>query len=205
MLGYLLKGITYGLILSILIGPIFFALIQAGIEKGIKTGLAVAAGIWLSDFLYIITVYLGLSWISEVAASPNFKFYVGTIGGVILIAFGIGTLLNNKEIDKTKKIKQSGYFAHAVKGFLLNTVNPFTILFWVAMSSEVWTTEPTITEAALFFGGIFSILVLTDFIKVSLAKQISKYLKTSYILTFRKIVGIVLLIGGFVLIYRTAF
>jgi hypothetical protein len=49
------------------------------------------------------------------------------------------------------------------------------------------------------------VVVSTDIIKVVLAKQISKYLKMSYILTFRKIVGIVLLLGGFILMYRTAF
>ncbi|NJN78418.1 MAG: LysE family transporter [Saprospiraceae bacterium] len=129
MFAYLLKGITYGLMLCILIGPIFFALLQAGIEKGVKTGIAVGVGIWLSDFLYILSVYLGLSLIKEVADLPNFQFYVGTIGGIILIAFGIGTLLNNKPVDRTQKIKKSGYFAHAVKGFLINTFNPFTVFF----------------------------------------------------------------------------
>ena len=205
MLVYLLKGITYGLMLSILIGPIFFALLQAGIEKGFRTGLAIGAGIWASDFLYIITVYSGLNWIQAVADSPNFKFYVGAVGGVILIAFGIGTLFDNKKIDKTKIIKQSGYFAHAMKGFLINTVNPFTIFFWIAMSTEILTFEPSTTEVTLFFGGIFGMVVLTDIIKIALAKQISKYLKMSYILTFRKIVGVVLFIGGIVLIYKTAF
>jgi threonine/homoserine/homoserine lactone efflux protein len=205
MLEYLLKGITYGLMLSILIGPIFFALLQAGIEKGIKTGLAIGVGIWISDFLYITTVYLGLSWISAVTALPNFRFYVGIIGGVILIAFGIGTLLNNKAVNNTQKIKQSGYLAYAVKGFLINTFNPFTVFFWVAMSSEVLISEPTRAEMMLFYGGIFGVVVSTDIIKVVLAKQISKYLKMSYILTFRKIVGIILLLGGFILMYRTAF
>jgi threonine/homoserine/homoserine lactone efflux protein len=205
MLIYLLKGITYGLMLSILIGPIFFALLQAGIEKGFKTGLAVGIGIWLSDFIYIVTVYSSLNWIKEVTDSPNFKFYVGAIGGVILIAFGIGTLFNNKKVDRTQKIKQSGYFAHAAKGFLLNTVNPFTIFFWVVTSSEIFTSEPTTTEATLFFGGILGVLIFTDILKIALAKQISKNLKMSYILTFRKIVGVVLFIGGVILIYKTAF
>lgn len=205
MLVYLLKGITYGLMLSFLIGPIFFALLQAGIEKGFRTGLAIGSGIWISDFLYIVTVYSGLNWIQAVADSPNFKFYVGAIGGVILISFGIGTLLDNKKIDKTKVIKQSGYFAHAMKGFLINTINPFTIFFWIAMSTEILTFEASISETILFFGGIFGMIILTDILKVALAKQISKYLKMSYILTFRKIVGIVLLIGGVVLIYKTAF
>lgn len=205
MLVYLLKGITYGLMLSILIGPIFFALLQAGIEKGFKTGIAIGTGIWLSDFLYILTVYFSLTWIQNLTDSPNFKFYVGAIGGIILIAFGIGTLLDNKKIDKTKVIKQSGYFGHAAKGFLINTVNPFTVFFWVAMSTEVLSSSPQTMEAVFFFGGILGMIVLTDMLKVALAKQISKYLKMNYILIFRKIVGIVLLVGGIVLIYKTAF
>ncbi|NJN78417.1 MAG: hypothetical protein HC803_08885 [Saprospiraceae bacterium] len=73
------------------------------------------------------------------------------------------------------------------------------------MSSEIMTSEPTIMEVVLFFAGIFGVIVITDTLKIILAKRISKYLKAHYILIFRKIVGVVLFVGGLILIYRTAF
>ncbi len=206
---FLLKGITYGFALSILIGPIFFALLQAGIERGTKIGLTVASGVWISDFLFILTVYLSISWISAVAELPSFKFLVGGIGSIVLIGFGITTLLNNKHTENTS-IKsntptQSGYFANFLKGFLLNTINPFSVFFWISMSAELITKEATQLDAISFFSGILGIIILTDFLKVLLAKKISQYLKPKHILLFRKIVGIVMLIGGIVLMYRSFF
>lgn len=213
MFQFLLNGIYYGFILSFLIGPIFFALLQAAIEKGTKTGLIVASGVWFSDLLYILTVYFSLAWIKSVSELPDFGLIVGGVGAVVLILFGIGMVLNNKPVDKTQRIEKSGYVANFVKGFLINTVNPFTVFFWIAMSSEILavktmatqTIETTPNEAFAFFGGILGMIVFTDVVKVLLAKKITKYLTQKHILAFRKIAGAALIIGGIVLVYRSAF
>lgn len=205
---FLLKGITYGVVLTFLIGPIFFALLQAGIERGVKIGVAVASGVWLSDFLYVTAVYLGITWIAAVSELPNFKFLVGGIGAIVLIGFGITTLLDNKLANTTDleiQPVQSGYFANFLKGLLINTINPFTVFFWLSMSAELITMEATSTDAIVFFSGILGTIMLADVLKVLLAKKISQYLKPKHILTFRKIVGVVMLVGGVVLMYRSFF
>lgn len=204
---FLLKGMTYGFALSFLIGPIFFALLQAGIERGATIGLTMAAGVWVSDFLYILAVYLGITWISEVSQLPSFKFLVGGIGSIVLIGFGITTLLNDKLTNRikieNKQAVQSGYLANFLKGFFLNGINPFTVFFWISMSAELITKEATEINALVFFSGTFIIIIITDTLKVLLAKKISQYLKPKHILIFRKIVGIIMLIGGIVLMYRS--
>lgn len=203
---FLLKGITYGVVLTFLIGPIFFALLQAGIERGVRIGVTVASGVWISDFLYVAAVYLGITWIAAVSELPNFKFLVGGIGAIVLIGFGITTLLNNKLVDtaglETQPV-QSGYFANFLKGFLINTINPFTIFFWLSMSAELITMEATSIDAIVFFSGILGTIMLADVVKILLAKKISQYLKPKHILIFRKIVGVVMLVGGAVLMYRS--
>ncbi len=202
---FFIKGIGYGIMLSFMIGPIFFALLQAGIEKGLKTAISLASGIWLSDFLYILVAYFGLSWIKNVSQLPNFGLFVGAVGGVVLMSFGVAMVLNSEPVDKSKRINQSSYLAYFIKGFLINTVNPFTILFWIAMSSEIFTNQTNGEQAIAFFGGIYSMIIATDILKMLLSKQISKYLKHRHIFVLRKIVGVILFIGGLVLIYRTAF
>lgn len=202
---FLLKGLSYGVILSVLVGPIVFTLLQASLEKGVKMGLSVGLGVWFSDFLFITIVYFGVSWISEISILPNFKFFLGTIGSVVLIAFGIGTLLNTKPIEKNQKINKNGYFAHLIKGFLINTINPFTVFFWLAMSSEIIANDASNTQAIIFFGAILSVIILTDSMKVILAKYIRQYLTPEHILKFRKIVGVLLIIFGVILIYRVTF
>ena len=73
------------------------------------------------------------------------------------------------------------------------------------MSSELLTTDASSNQAIIFFCGIFFVIMLTDILKILLAKQISKHLTLKHILSFRKIVGIVLIIGGMVLLYRSTF
>jgi threonine/homoserine/homoserine lactone efflux protein len=204
---FLLKGMTYGVALSFLIGPIFFALLQTGIERGAKVGLSLAFGVWISDYTYIIAIYLGISWISEISELPSFKFLVGGIGSIVLIGFGITTLLNNKlnnnvKVENKVSVK-SGYFANFLKGFLINTINPFTVFFWISMSAELITKEATTIDAVIFFSGILGMIMLMDILKVLLAKKISQYLKPKHILIFRKIVGVVMLVGGVILMYRS--
>lgn len=205
MLEFLFKGLSYGVILSLLVGPIIFTLLQASVERGAKMALTIGLGVWVSDLIFIICVFLFLSQIQSVSTLPNFKFFLGSVGSVVLIAFGIGTLLNNKPVDRSQKVKKNGYFAHFIKGFLINTLNPFTVFFWVAMSTEVIANDANTKQIIVFFAAILGVIVLTDSIKVVLAKRISKYLTPKHILKFRKFVGIILIAFGIILICRITF
>lgn len=205
MLEYFLKGLSYGLILSILVGPIIFALLQASLERGVKMALTIGLGVWVSDTLFVSIVFFGLSWINEVSALPNFKFFLGAVGSVVLIASGIGNLQNNHPIDRNQKVKKNGYLAHFLKGFLINVFNPFSILFWLAMSTEIVANEANNTQAIVFFSTILGVIIFTDSLKIMLAKHIRKYLTPKHILKFRKVVGIVLILFGILLIYRVTF
>ena len=51
-----------------MLGPIFFALIQAGIEQGFRAGAMVGFGVWVSDFLFVASVYWGVSYIMAITA-----------------------------------------------------------------------------------------------------------------------------------------
>ena len=54
-----------GLVLATLAGPIFFTLVQTGIERGVVAGFAVGLGEWSSDLLYIAAAYFGLVWLNK--------------------------------------------------------------------------------------------------------------------------------------------
>jgi len=69
----LLNGLFFGLTLTILLGPIFFALIQTGVERGFRAGVVLGSGIWISDIIFIIAVYLGVSRIVAVTEIEGFE------------------------------------------------------------------------------------------------------------------------------------
>ena len=106
MLSTLWEGISLGLLLSLAAGPIFFMLIQLGIERGVVAGMTLSTGVLLSDVAYVILVYFGVEWLSEL---PDFKWYMGLIGGGILMVFGLATMLSKYKPPKDINITARTY------------------------------------------------------------------------------------------------
>ena len=207
----LLDGISWGLFLSILIGPIFFALIQAGIEQGLKGGLMVGLGIWASDFIFIGLIYWGISSVVALTEWSGFAPTVGVIGGLILIGFGLGTLFSKtpevlkKEAEEAHPIdyKTASCASLCMKGFLVNTVNPFTLLFWIGLLSSISVKNDfSDSKAYLFFVGVLGTIILTDTLKVMLAQFIRQWMTPHHILWMRRISGMAFFIFGVVMIVR---
>jgi threonine/homoserine/homoserine lactone efflux protein len=202
------NGIKFGLALSLLVGPIVFTLIQSSIEQGFRAGWTVGLGIWSSDFLYVTATYYGISYLVELTKWDGFEFFLGLIGGFILISFGAGALiLRPPAFDKfeRKAVRYSSYLSLWLKGFLINTLNPFTVFFWIGVSGMIFTEKSWgIGEARWFYGGMLASLIVTDTIKVALAKMIRPWLKPKYILWMRRIVGMALVIFGVILIIRAS-
>lgn len=196
----LLNGIMLGLVLSVLAGPIFFTLIQHGLEQGFRAGAVLAAGQWFSDSLIIIAVWLGAGFIAEL---PNFKLYVGVAGGIMLLGFGLSLFLTKpKPIAPNQELKASTLFANFTKGFLINSINPFPILFWLSISLQGASENFTRTQYLIQFGSILGTVVVTDLLKIFLAKKIRPYLQANTLWRVRQVAGVALMIFGLVLIYR---
>ena len=95
------NGILIGLALAILVGPILFSLIQRSIEQGVKAGLWVAFGIWISDVLFIIGIMFGVTHIAQMIESPLFEPILGILGGFVLVGIGMAMFIS-KPVDNLK-------------------------------------------------------------------------------------------------------
>ena len=201
-------GIKLGLALSILTGPILFALIQTSIEQGFRAGWMVGVGIWASDLIFIAATYFGITYVSELLKWDGLELTLGIAGGIILIAFGAGSIfLKPPEMKREdrKMRRYSSFFSLWLKGFLINTINPFTFFFWIGISGMLFTEkEVQPVEAQLFYGGLIATIVLTDSAKVALAKGIRQWLKPNFIMWMRRISGIVLMVFGVYLLVRAS-
>ena len=222
----IVNGMLLGLTLSFLIGPILFAIVQAGIERGFRAGLSLASGIWTSDLIYIFVIYHSVGLIETLIERPYFKFWAGLIGGIVLIGFGIGSLVlgpaslpdGKKESTADKVLdkldgkepegvdhnwKRWGYLGYWLRGFLINTINPFTIFFWLGLSSAVIIPNGWKADQALwFFGGMMGTLMVIDTLKAYAAKRIRELLTPKHILLVQRAIGIVLIIFGVVMFIR---
>lgn len=200
------EGVKLGLMLSCLIGPLFFALVQSGVEHGIRGGAMVGLGIWISDALFILGVYYGLAYIEQIANGSWFTLTLGIGGSIILAAFGLGSLIAkapDPHPDQAQFYRQASLSALWVKGFLINTINPFTFFFWIGISGVMIVENGFNTPQAFqFFGSILGTIIVTDFIKVVLAKSISHRFKPVHFLWLRRTSGMALVIFGLAMLVR---
>jgi len=202
----ILEGLLLGLTLMILLGPIFVALTQSAIEGGARAGIAVASGVWVSDFLIILLCYFFVQRISSLVEDNSFTYWMGLLGGLVLITFGIGTFLMKSKYDPTtprQRLSTGSVMRLWTKGFLVNTVNPFTFVFWIGVTSNyVMVKKISNQEALLFFGTIMAVIMITDTAKVFGAKVLRTQLQRQHIDIFSKVAGVALFIFGVVLLWR---
>lgn len=227
----LIQGIILGLSLSFMVGPLLFAILQAGIERGFRAGLAVAGGIWASDVLYVLAVLFGLEVMAAITALPGFKVAAGLAGGALLVAFGLGSLMmkNKSTGNRTFRLSRSepfmatarsdsganttgregtsmvlpSYRIYFLRGFLLNTINPFTVFFWLGITGAVlipngWNDS----QILIFLGGMLATLVVTDTLKAYAAKRIRRFLTPRHTQQVRQGIGVLLIVFGIVLVAR---
>ncbi len=206
-MSYIAEGILGGLSLAILLGPIFIVLVQTALERGARAGLSVGTGIWTSDFLIIGLFYYFLSKIQNVVEDPDFIFWFGAIGGLIMFGFGIYLALQKTSLDYSKvKINAVRFFGYWTKGFLVNTINPFTFIFWIGfITSFVISRRLDGHDSSLILGSILLTIVITDSLKVILAKMILKKLNEGLLSKVNRIAGVAVAIFGFVIFYRCVF
>lgn len=217
------EGMLLGLTLSFMVGPLLFAIVQASLERGFRAGFSVAAGIWLSDILYLGLLFRGMEALDLLTSKPDFKLWAGLAGGIVLVIFGAATLWKkapseNAEtaadhlldrIDGHEKAgvehnwQNWGYAGYALRGFLLNAINPFTVFFWLGIGSAVIIPNQwRFADSIPFFSGMLGMLFLTDTLKAWAAKRVRHFLTPGHTFWVQKAIGVTLLLFGLVLMVR---
>jgi len=201
---FIIEGLLFGLFLSVSLGPIFIALTQTAIEKGGRAGMTVGLGVWISDFLIVFLTFLFIKKLSTTIESDSFQFWMGMAGGIVMIFFGLGSILKKVELNlNERKHEYKDYLGFWLKGFLVNTINPFTFLFWLStISTYIIGRKINNTEATIFLSSILFMIIASDALKVILAKSIRTKLKAIHIQRFSQFAGVGLLCFGIYLIYQ---
>jgi threonine/homoserine/homoserine lactone efflux protein len=201
-----IQGMILGLTLSALLGPALFTLLQTSIHRGLKSGIFLAFGIFLSD---ITVVYLALLGALQLINQKNNYMIVGIIGGTILIGFGLYTFLHKINIDDNNQgieIRVPGPVTYILKGFFLNIMNPFVWFFWISAMVGVSATLGGDKQAIMtFFVGTLMTVFGADVLKVYLAHRIKDHLNINILVRVNHFVGILLICFGLFLIVRVFF
>jgi threonine/homoserine/homoserine lactone efflux protein len=192
------NGILFGFLLTLMIGPVFFALIQTSIEKGFASGASMAVGIALSDATYVLIASMG---VAVLANSPEFQAWLGVLGGFIMLTFGIGNI-QKKVVENRESVSvdaTNNTFRQIMKGFLLNGINPFVLIFWFGIAALNY--NHSLEQKTAFFVGILLTVLLTDFLKAFTANKLRRWLTPLFMNRMNKLVGIALIIFSIKLFY----
>lgn len=200
----ILNGISFGLLLAVLIGPVFFTLIQTSIEKGFSKAILVSFGIILSDIFYILLAHLG---VTKLLRNQHYDQLLAYIGGIVLISFGIFSLYNSKTEMKltSTSVEAKGRFRYILRGFLINGLSPFVLLFWVgAMSLARVEYNYKGTELFAFFAIIVIVVIITDLLKALLAVRLRQFITPRFFKVMNILVGVVFSLFGLRMILYSA-
>lgn len=196
------KGVLFGLLLAVMLGPVFFALIQNSIIKGFKAGIYMALGIAVSDTSYIFLMYFS---VKQFENNDTVSVWMGSLGGLIIFVTGIISLRKNsvKLEDQQVNLQKTNFFKQFAKGFILNGVNPFVLLYWLGVMTLVTKSYYyNQNEVIVFFAAIIGTLLLTDFSKVALSHRLRDWVTPRKLNIMNKIVGVALILFSFRLFYH---
>jgi len=201
---FVLEGLLFGLGLAVSLGPIFIALTQTSIEKGVVPGLTVGLGIWISDIIIVALFYIFIFEIKDSIESESFKFWMGMSGAIILLGFGLFMIIKEPVLEYSlKKHNYKNYLGFWLKGFLINTINPFTIFFWLTViSSYVIGRQLEQANVIILLLTILVVIVVSDTGKVFLANLLRQKLTPKHINQISNFSGAILILVGAFMVYQ---
>jgi len=208
MIAPILKGLLLGLILSISIGPVIFAILKQSLTNGHKAGYTFVAGVSASDIslLFVCNVFTEL--FTLVLAH---KAIIAMVGAGFLLLMGLYTLIFKKikiesiSEDKDTSMRKRELVGVFVSGYLMNTLNPSVFLFWFAWTAAIGTNasetaNPTMYKL-LVFGTCLLFVLASDLAKVALAGTLRYKLTEKTLTWINRISGIIILIFSAALFY----
>ena len=132
-------------------GPLFAATVSYGLRKGTRAGFKIAIGHTIVELPLVILLGIG---VFSLEIFPEFRTIISIFGAITLFVFAtiqIRTIFRKKELAASNP-KQGPL----ITGILLSALNPFFIIWWLAIGFKL------ISDAMLIwsFAGILIVFAL---------------------------------------------
>ncbi len=197
MLNEILTAIYLGTLLSFLIGPVFFVLLETSATKGFRAAFMFNTGVITADILFILVAYFSsYRLIENIQDEPALFIF----GGLIMFTYGIVSyvkLRNNKIDNVVVDLAKKNYLVLMGKGFLLNFINIGVLGFWLMILIIIGPKmEMNPNRIFTFFAVILATYLTVDVGKILLAKRLKSKLTIANITKVKKITSIILMVFG---------
>jgi threonine/homoserine/homoserine lactone efflux protein len=197
----LLKGLGFGLLLSIAVGPVLLSIIKHSLNNGHRGGFAFIFGVSASDIFLVLISNVFTQLFNSIR---EYETEVGIAGCVFLVSMGIyyyffKKVKVNEEGKQVFRMRKRDFARVFISGFFMNTLNPGIFLFWITTSTAV--INHTVRERIIIFTTCLVWMLGTDILKVLLAAKIRNRLTPHNIHILNRVNGVVLILFGLALIY----
>lgn len=210
MIDAIFEGLFFGFVLSFMLGPSFFLILETSIKDGIKSALFLDLGVFLGDVVYI---WVALKFFAQRSAIEAHENLITFITGLLLIVFGLYQFFKSDKkknhdpsmIDPNALVPKTHnkYVRLAIKGFIINIINPTILLYWFGMifvgySKNMFDHHQMIVFLCAIMGSFFSI----DVLKIIGARQLKKVVTPDFMHHLNRAIGVILMIFGLVMMVK---
>lgn len=183
----ILYGFLTGIVMSIMLGTVFFALVQNSIDYGFKTGVFISIGVITSDILLI-----SLSWVNAelIPEGSTTDWLVRLFGAAFLLFYGLSNLFKKEKLTYPKTEKKQ-IVKFITMGFLLNGLNPGNYIGWLAVTTQLQTVARySLSESIFYFVGALSAIFIMESLISLGATFLKPYITDRFLRLVNRLVGI---------------
>ena len=206
------KGILFGIIISFMLGPAFFILIETSIKKGFKAAVFLDLGILSSDAIYLLSAFFIAEKINFWLTTNTFVQYIAGLVFIILGGFSIRKNYLKKDDFSLSEVKEvegdnSNRIIYPlnlfIKGLGLNAINPGVLMFWIAACTYA-TNELKLSDIKLFtfFGITLSTLFVVDVLKIYFSSKLKEKINENTLSIIGILIGCLLIFFGLAIFFK---
>lgn len=197
-----IKSFIIGFSGAIMPGSLLTYTMEKSIKSGPRAGIAVSVGHALLELLLVILLFLG---VGRYLQTPLAQVIIGTIGGIVLIFFGVGMIrdvLQGKVSIETGESASYGNRNTVLGGALVSASNPYFSFWWASVGLGLMMKAYNllgISGIVLFYTGhILSDFVWYTFVSFAIGK-------TRRFMNARLYRAAIIILGAFLIFFGAGF
>ncbi|MDA3054991.1 LysE family translocator [Campylobacter sp. VBCF_07 NA4] len=141
-----INGILMGFGVSVPIGPINVLIMSYALQSYTKA-LCLGLGAMSADMVYLALSAFG---ISQLAKIPLVFAIISVFGACFLTYIAYGIYKSARNTPEIKSVELGSHAKIYSKGFFLNLLNPYVIMFWLSVSASVSSENFALSLLGLF-------------------------------------------------------
>jgi threonine/homoserine/homoserine lactone efflux protein len=172
------SGFGTGVLLSSMLGTVFFSLVQTGIRQGVRTCLYISTGVIVSDIILILITYFNADMLPK---NGGTEMVVRLAGAAVLVGMGIANLKRKQHVE-FPVLQAKHKWMLAAKGFGLNFFNPGNFISWLSVSVLlVKVLHYSMPQRILFYTGALVAIFSAEVLIAYGAKYIKRYISDQFL------------------------